>query len=68
MRLKDRDGYESGSDCETVSECLRNDRVVEVTKIDDGTFFIGECCDGFYHAVLSREQFAAWVDELKAML
>ncbi len=53
---------------ENASECLRCERVVEVVKKDDGTFYIRECCDAYYGVTLSREQFVSWIEELRAML
>ena len=55
------------NECDTIGEALREDRVVEVTKEEDGRFRVEECCDRYFAAILTKEQLIAWADELREL-
>lgn len=48
----------------TISQALAENRLVEVTRQDDGTFIVREMCDEWYVATLTPEQLAEWGKEL----
>ena len=51
----------------TISEALADNRVVKITKLEDGRFEVREMCEEWASANLTREQLLAWVEELKAL-
>ena len=51
----------------TISEALADNRVVKITKLEDGRFEVREMCDEWAMANLTREQLLAWAEELKAL-
>lgn len=51
----------------TVSEALADNRVVKITKREDGRFDVREMCDEWARANLTREQLLAWAEELKVL-
>lgn len=51
----------------TISEALADNRLVKITKLEDGRFEVKEMCDEWAVASLTREQLLAWAEELKAL-
>jgi hypothetical protein len=51
----------------TISKALADNRIVSVSKEDDGTFCVEEGCDNYFCGYLTREQLLAWAEELKAL-
>jgi hypothetical protein len=51
----------------TISEALADNRIVSVTKEEDGRFRVEEMCDQCFAGYLTREQLIAWAHELRAM-
>jgi len=51
----------------TISEALANNRIVSVSKEEDGRFCVQEGCDDYFRGYLTREQLLAWSEELKAL-
>jgi len=51
----------------TISEALADNRIVKVTKDEDGRFRVEEMCDEYFAAYLTASQLRAWSDELRAM-
>jgi hypothetical protein len=51
----------------TISEALAENRIVEVTKDEDGRFKVSEMCDEWYSIYLTAAQLRVWADELRAM-
>jgi len=68
MYLVDCNSY-TGELCEypTISEALAENRIVEVTKDEDGRFKVSEMCDEWYSIYLTAAQLRVWADELRAM-
>jgi hypothetical protein len=66
--LVDCNSY-TGELCEypTISEALAENRIVEVTKDEDGRFKVSEMCDEWYSIYLTAAQLRVWADELRAM-
>ena len=48
----------------TVSEGLADNRVVKVSRLEDGRFEVREMCDEWASARLTPEQLRAWGQEL----
>lgn len=51
----------------TVSEALADNRVLKITRQEDGNFLVEEMCDEAFNAILTAEQLVAWAEELKAL-
>ena len=49
---------------QTVSEGLADNRVVKVTRLDDGRFEVREMCDEWASARLTADKLRAWGQEL----
>jgi hypothetical protein len=66
--LVDCNSY-TGELCEypTISEALAENRIVGVTKDEDGRFKVCEMCDEGYSIYLTAAQLRVWADELRAM-
>lgn len=55
------------TEADTVSQALADNRVVEITRNDDGTFRIVEMNDEWGGATLTAAQFQMWIQELQAL-
>ncbi len=49
---------------DSISEALADNRVVKITKMEDGKFKVREMCDEYFSSCLTREQLIAWAEEL----
>ena len=49
---------------DSISEALADNRVVKITKMEDGRFKVREMCDEYFSARLTRDQLIAWAEEL----
>lgn len=52
---------------ETVSLALQGSNIVSISKEPDGRYKFVECCDEYYEAYLTKDQFLAWIEELKQL-
>lgn len=52
---------------ETVSSALNGAHIVSINKTSDGRFHLVEGCDEHYEAYLTKDQFLAWIEELKQL-
>lgn len=51
----------------TISKALDEQRIISITKCEDGRFELRERCDDYFAAYLPREQLVAWANELLAL-
>lgn len=52
---------------ESVTAALEGERVLRVSRRDDGTFRIKELCDEYFFIDVTRDQLVEWANELKRL-
>lgn len=59
--------YKKLETCDTMLELMEALNIFSISKIDDNKYAIGEECDQFYWATITKEQLLALSNELKEL-
>lgn len=51
----------------TVSQGLLQNNIIKIRNNENGEFVLTEQCDDYFDVTLSRDEFLAWIEELKAL-